>query len=82
MHRELARLVEAGIPPLDAIKISTHNGARVLGVADETGALEVGMDADVLLVKGDPSKNIADTRNISHVFKQGKLIDRAAIKIQ
>ena len=40
------------------------------------------MEADIVLVKGDPSKNIADTRDISHVFKQGKLIDRAAIKIQ
>ncbi len=82
MHRELALLVEAGIPPLDAIKISTHNGATVLGVADKIGALKVGMEADIVLVKGDPSANIADTRNISHVFKQGKLIDRAAIKMQ
>jgi imidazolonepropionase-like amidohydrolase len=40
------------------------------------------MEADIVLIKGDPSKNIDDTRNISHVFKQGKLIDRAAIKIQ
>ena len=82
MHRELALLVKAGIPSLDAIKICTHNGAKVLGVADKIGALKVGMEADIVLVKGDPSKNIADTRNISHVFKHGKLIDRAAIKIQ
>jgi hypothetical protein len=82
MHRELALLVEAGIPPLDAIMICTHNGARVLGVSDKIGALKVGMEADIVLIKGDPSKNIDDTRNISHVFKQGKLIDRAAIKIQ
>ena len=82
MHRELELLVEAGIPPIEAIKICTHNGATVLGVADTIGSLKVGMEADIVLVKGDPSKNIADTRDISHVFKQGKLIDRAAIKIQ
>ena len=53
-----------------------------LGVADKIGSIKVGMEADLVLVKGDPSKNIADTRKISHVFKQGKLIDRAAIKIE
>ena len=82
MHRELALLVKAGIPPIDAIKICTYNGAKVLGVMDKIGALKIGMEADIVLVKGDPSKNIDNTREISHVFKQGKLIDRAAIKIQ
>jgi imidazolonepropionase-like amidohydrolase len=82
MHRELELLVEAGIPPLDAIKICTNNGAKVLEISDKTGSLKAGMDADILVVKGDPSKNISDTRNIHHVFKQGKLIDRAAIKIE
>jgi imidazolonepropionase-like amidohydrolase len=80
-QRELELLVEAGFSPLEAIKIYTLNGAQFLGLADHIGSLEAGKQADIVLVKGDPSTKISDIENVELVFKDGvgwdskKLID-------
>jgi imidazolonepropionase-like amidohydrolase len=80
-HREVELLVESGFTPLEAIKIATLNGAEFLGVADQVGSLTPGKQADIMLVKGDPSSKIADIENVEVVFKDGvgwdskKLID-------
>jgi len=80
-QREVELLVEAGFTPLEAIKIATLNGAQFLGEADHIGSLAVGKQADIVLVKGDPSANIQDIENVELVFKDGvgwdskKLID-------
>ena len=79
--REVELLVESGFTPLEAIKIATLNGAQFLGEADHVGSLVVGKQADIMLVKGDPSAKIADIENVELVFKDGvgwdskKLID-------
>jgi imidazolonepropionase-like amidohydrolase len=79
--REVELLVDAGFTPLEAIKIATLNGAQFLGVADQVGSLIPGKQADIMLVKGDPSSKIADIENVEIVFKDGvgwdskKLID-------
>jgi imidazolonepropionase-like amidohydrolase len=79
--RELELLVEAGFTPLEAIKIATLNGAQFLGEAEHIGSLAPGKQADIMLVKGDPSSKIADIENVELVFKDGvgwdskKLID-------
>jgi imidazolonepropionase-like amidohydrolase len=79
--REVELLVESGFTPLEAIKIATLNGAQFLGEADHVGSLAPGKQADVMLVKGDPSSKIADIENVEVVFKDGvgwdskKLID-------
>ena len=72
----------AGVSNLDAIKACTFNGAKVLRREKEFGSLQVGLSADVLLVKGDPSKNIDDTRNVEHVFSQGRQVDRDSLKFR
>jgi imidazolonepropionase-like amidohydrolase len=82
MHRELQLLVMAGIPELEAIKICTHNGAKVLLREKEFGSLQKGMSADILLVEGNPAKNISDSRNVKHVFLQGKQVDRKSLTLQ
>jgi hypothetical protein len=80
-QREIELLVEAGFTPVQAIQIATQNGAKFLGQDDRIGTLAVGKQADIVLVKGDPSKNIADIENVETVFKDGvgydsrKLID-------
>jgi hypothetical protein len=80
-QRELELLVEAGFTPLEAIKIYTMNGAQFLGQADHIGSLVVGKQADIMIVKGDPSTKIDDIENVEVVFKDGvgwdskKLID-------
>lgn len=79
--REVELLVEAGFTPLEAIKIATLNGAQFLGEQDHVGSLVAGKQADIMLVKGDPSTKIADIENVELVFKDGvgwdsqKLID-------
>jgi len=69
--RELELLVEAGFTPLEAIKIATLNGAEFLGEADHIGSLAPGKQADIVLVKGDPSSTIGDIENVELVFKDG-----------
>jgi imidazolonepropionase-like amidohydrolase len=76
MHRELELFVMAGIPPIEAIMMCTYNGARILRREKEFGSLQPGLAADLLLVRGDPSKNISDTRKIEHVVVGGQVLDR------
>ncbi len=70
-QRGVELLVEAGFPPLDAIRISTLNGATYLGREKEIGTVEVGKNADLVVIKGDPSKQISDIENVEIVFKDG-----------
>ena len=80
-QREIELLVEAGFTPIEAIQIGTQNGAIYLGQQDRIGTLAAGKQADLVLIKGDPSKNIDDIENVETVFKSGigydskKLID-------
>ena len=80
-QREIELLVEAGFSPIQAIQIATENGAVYLGQQDRIGTLAPGKQADIVLIKGDPSKSIADIENVETVFKAGvgydskKLID-------
>jgi len=70
--RAIELLVEAGgFTPLEAIKIATLNGAIALGFDKTIGTIEVGKSADLLIVDGDPTKNINDLRKVQYVFKKG-----------
>lgn len=70
-QRGVELLVEAGFTPLQAIRIATLNGATYLGLADRIGSIAPGKNADLVVVKGDPSKAIADIENVAIVFKDG-----------
>ena len=70
-QREMELLVEAGFSPVEAIKIATLNGATYLGRDQEIGSLAAGKNADLLVIKGDPSKQISDVENVELVFKDG-----------
>jgi imidazolonepropionase-like amidohydrolase len=80
LHVELAYFVEAGFTPEEALLSATSVPARVLREVFHKnvkfGTIENGRTADLLLVEGDPTKNIQDTRKIVKVFYQGKLLDR------
>ncbi len=73
-------LAKAGIPPLEVIKIATKNGAVAMGVADDRGTIEVGKRADIIIVDGDPYKNISDIYKINMVMKKGVIYDPIALK--
>ncbi len=80
-QREIELLVEAGFTPVEAIQIATENGAVYLGQQDRIGTLSPGKQADLVVIKGDPSKKIEEIENVETVFKGGigydskKLID-------
>jgi imidazolonepropionase-like amidohydrolase len=78
-QRAIQLLVEAGFTPLEAIRIGTLNGATYLGLADRIGSIAAGKHADLILVRGDPSRNIADIENVEIVFKDGVGYESAAL---
>jgi len=69
--REVELLVEAGFTPVEAIKIATFNGAKFLGRDTQIGSIAVGKQADLMVVKGNPSASINDIENVEIVFKDG-----------
>ena len=70
-QRLIELLIEGGFNIEEAIKMSTLNGANYLGVAKETGSVEVGKKADLILINGDLSKDISNIRKMEIVFKSG-----------
>jgi imidazolonepropionase-like amidohydrolase len=69
--RDVELLVDAGFTPLEALKIHSLNGAVWLGEQERIGTLAPGKDADVVVVQGDPSKNVSDIEKVEIVFKKG-----------
>lgn len=78
-QREVELLVEAGFTPVEAIQIATQNGAKYLGREDSIGTIATGKQADLVLVKGDPSKHIDDIEKVKTVFKDGIGYDSAKL---
>jgi imidazolonepropionase-like amidohydrolase len=72
-HRELKLLTDAGLTPLQAIQTATKNAAALLHL-DDRGVIAPGKLADLLIVAGDPSTNIADIDQIRAVWRRGKQI--------
>ncbi len=80
LHHELEVWVKAGIAPAEVLRAATLTPAEVMGVDGNRGVIAAGKYADMVLVDGDPSKNMADIRKVSTVLKGGKVYDPAAIE--
>ena len=78
-HRELELLASAGIPPLDVLSIATRNAADALGIGEESGTVEVGKIADLVVLRGDPLADIRNTREIESVIQGGRFLDLDAL---
>ena len=78
-QREVELLVEAGFTPLEAIHIATANGAQFLGDSDRLGTITAGKQADLVVIKGDPSQKIEDIENVEIVFRDGIGYDPAKL---
>ncbi len=74
-QRQIELLVEAGFTPVEAISIATRNGAVYLGRESRIGTIAFGKQADLVVINGDPSRTIADIRNVETVFKHGVAYD-------
>lgn len=75
LHRELELLVQAGLTPSEALAAATSAPAKAFGLNDR-GRVAVGLRADLVLVNGDPSKDITATRDIAGIWKGGVRFDR------
>jgi imidazolonepropionase-like amidohydrolase len=71
LHRELELLVRAGLAPANALSKVTRGNAEALGLADLVGTIEPGKVADIVVVAGDPTRDIRETRNVRHVLQGG-----------
>jgi len=80
LHHELELYARAGIAPAEVLRMATLTSAQVMGVGKERGVIAPASYADMVLFDGDPSKNIADIRNVAVVIKGGKVFDPAAIE--
>ena len=77
VHREMQLWVEAGIPPAVALQAATYNAAKLLGAENRIGLIKVGHTANLLVVDGDPTKDIAAAERISVVVIKGERVRRA-----
>jgi imidazolonepropionase-like amidohydrolase len=80
LHHELELYARAGIPPPEILRMATWTPALVMGVDKDRGVIAPGKLADMILVDGDPTKNIQDINKITTVIKGGKVYDPAAIE--
>jgi imidazolonepropionase-like amidohydrolase/ABC-type multidrug transport system permease subunit len=79
IERELELWVEAGVPAAVALQAATYNAARLLGATDRIGLIQEGRDANLLLVNGNPMKEIQQIESIETVILKGERIDRPGL---
>lgn len=72
LQRELELYVQAGLTPAQALQVGTLNGAKYSRVEEDRGVIKPGWHADVILVDGDPTRNISDIRQVALVIKGDK----------
>lgn len=75
IHEEMEAMQRAGIPARDLIGMATRNGARAMQRADDFGTLESGKFANLIIMRKDPSEDIANMRTIEKTMIRGKLMD-------
>jgi imidazolonepropionase-like amidohydrolase len=71
LHRELELYVAGGLTPAQALRSATADAADLLGIAARAGTIDIGKDADLVLVEGDPLTDIRATRRIRQVVRGG-----------
>ena len=79
LHRELAEFVRVGFTPAEALQAATRGAAVFLGREQQFGTVEAGKVADLVLLDANPLDDIANTRKIYAVIRNGQYLDRAAL---
>jgi imidazolonepropionase-like amidohydrolase len=72
LHEELQNLVDAGLTPYQALKAGTRDAAEFVGGLNEVGTISVGKRADLVLLEGNPLKNITNTTRRAGVMSRGQ----------
>jgi len=78
-QRNYELFLEAGFTPVEAIKILSANGAKILDADDRYGTITVGKLADLVVIRGDPVSRPAEIRNVTLVFREGIGYDSAKL---
>ncbi len=74
IYREMTHFVEMGMTPLQALQSATIRSAEVYGIRDRTGAIEVGLEADLVSVDGNPVEDIYATHEPMFVMSNGRIV--------
>jgi imidazolonepropionase-like amidohydrolase len=76
---EVAELIRAGVPPMEAIKAATSSAAQCLGVGGSTGSIRPGLQADLIVLDRDPLRDAVALRNPLLIINDGRVaLDRFA----
>lgn len=79
LHRELELYSQAGIPNNEVLRIATIGAARVLGMQETMGSIKSGKLADIVIIDGDPVKNMRDIRRVEMTMKDGIIFEAAKV---
>jgi len=79
LDRELELYVQAGLTPIQAIRTATITPAAVMKMDQQSGSIEAGKNADLVIIDGDPLTNIREIRKVTMVIKAGKIYDPVAL---
>jgi len=79
IHREFELMAAAGLTPIEILVAATRNAARVFRNAPETGTIEPGKLADLLILDADPTADIRNARKINKVIKGGRVFEHASL---
>ena len=80
LHHELELLVEAGLTPLEAITSATRNAALLMNAEAQWGTIAPGRRADLLVVSGQPDREISQIHNVDSVIQNGAIVGRARLR--
>jgi imidazolonepropionase-like amidohydrolase len=80
LHRELRNLVEAGLPPYAALEAATRNPAEFFGALDQTGTVETGKRADLLLLEANPLADVSNTERRAGVMARGRWLPQSELQ--
>jgi imidazolonepropionase-like amidohydrolase len=79
-HNAMVSMVKAGWTPMEVIKTATIDGAKFLKIDEESGSIDIGKNADLLIVSGKPDQRIEDIKNVELVFRNGIGYDSKALR--
>jgi imidazolonepropionase-like amidohydrolase len=80
LHMEMELFAQAGLTPLEVLRLTTIEAATALGVQDDLGTLEAGKLADIVLLDANPLEDIKNTQAIQLVIKDGRVFDPEELK--